>query len=457
MSYVSNEERRAKRSELVSELEDLQSRVRTSTAHDGHLKRILNVRAGIEKLDVDIEREDKREDKLRDAAHNPRAQEATNEQRESSPDRLVGGDKGARDLALRTVERRSRDLSPEAGDRLELHIRKDRQGLDARYIAAIGSDEYESAFAKRVMDPTGAHHTYTPAESAAMSDVAGITAERALAAGAGPTGAFAVPFTLDPSINNVSDGRINPIRELADVRTITTTTWQGVNSEGVVADWFDEAEESTDDSPTLVQPSITPQMLRVFVPASIELTQDWPSLQAELAGLFADARDELEASSFTNGTAANSPEGLLVGGTATVPGGGTIVDDTYALQQALPPRYQPRAVFLSSNARQNATYRAVANADEEEPALVSEDRSSILGRPWREVSHMVDGPTGLVAAYGDIRAAYKVIDRIGSSIEVISHLFGSNQLPTGQRGFFFYARVGGEVTNANALRVLEVS
>jgi len=198
MTYVSNEERRAKRSELVAELEDLQKRVRTSTAHQGHIERIMNVRAGIEKLDVDIEREEKREDQLREAAHNPRAQEATHEHREPSPDALVGGDKSARDLALRTIERRGRDLSPEAGDRLEEHVRKDRQGLDSRYFAAIGSSEYESAFAKRVMDPQGAHHTYSPAESAAMSDVARISSERALAAGSGPTGAFAVPLHPGP-------------------------------------------------------------------------------------------------------------------------------------------------------------------------------------------------------------------------------------------------------------------
>ena len=52
----------------------------------------------------------------------------------------------ARERALRTIDARARDLSPEAADRLDLHIRKDRQGLGARYTEAAGKPEYESAF-----------------------------------------------------------------------------------------------------------------------------------------------------------------------------------------------------------------------------------------------------------------------------------------------------------------------
>ena len=39
-------------------------------------------------------------------------------------------------------------------------------------------------------------------------------------------------------------------------------------------------------------------------------------------------------------------------------------------------------------------------------------------------------------------------------VELIPHLSGQNRRPTGQRGLYGYARVGGGVTNANAIRRL---
>ena len=65
---------------------------------------------------------------------------------------------------------------------------------------------------------------------------------------------------------------------------------------------------------------------------------------------------------------------------------------------------------------------------------------------------------GTAIAYGDIASAYRIIDRIGATVEVIPHIFGTVAgRPTGQRGVFYYARVGGSVTVPNALRVLVTS
>ena len=129
----------------------------------------------------------------------------------------------------------------------------------------------------------------------------------------------------------------------------------------------------------------------------------------------------------------------------------------YSLQQALPPRYQPRATFLSSNTQQNVAFKAVAEADTAQPKFVAPDRQSILGKPWAEVSHMTTSTAGTVAAYGDIAAAYRIVDRIGLQVELIPHLFGGSQRPTGQRGLNAYARVGGAVVNDNAVRRLVTS
>jgi HK97 family phage major capsid protein len=106
------------------------------------------------------------------------------------------------------------------------------------------------------------------------------------------------------------------------------------------------------------------------------------------------------------------------------------------------------------------TLGAVAQGDLTEPRLMSENRDSVLGKPWRELSTMATTTTGgeAILLYGDVQRGYRIVDRLGLSIEVIPHVFGTaNNYPTGERGVFCFGRVGAGVVNANALRVLTVT
>jgi HK97 family phage major capsid protein len=308
-----------------------------------------------------------------------------------------------------------------------------------------------------------APHEYTDDEARAMRVVAEVMSERAMAEGTGSTGGFGVPYQLDPTIQLTSDGSINPIRELATVTPITAKTWKGVNSAGVTAAFGDEASEAADASPTLAQPSIDAEKAVAFVPFSIEVGQDWTGLQAELTRLFVDAKDNLEADRFTFGTASNNePEGILVGGTQVITTASTAVyaiADLYSLQQAPGPRFQPNASFLMSNTVKNVTRRFVAAGSTSEPTIFSDDQARLLGRPFYELSTLSSATTSsnaLIAVYGDIMRGYRIVDRIGLSVELIPHLFGSNRRPTGQRGLYAYWRVGAAVVNTSAFRVLKV-
>lgn len=63
----------------------------------------------------------------------------------------------------------------------------------------------------------------------------------------------------------------------------------------------------------------------------------------------------------------------------------------------------------------------------------------------------------LILLYGDIAAGYRIVDRIGMTIEVIQNLFATaNQRPTGQPGLLAWWRTSGKVQNAAALRVTKV-
>jgi HK97 family phage major capsid protein len=82
---------------------------------------------------------------------------------------------------------------------------------------------------------------------------------------------------------------------------------------------------------------------RAFVPFSIEVGQDWGSLQEELTKLVADARDVLDAAIFYNGTGTDQPFGVRTGLTVTqrvqTAGAGAFAyGDVYTLKQAIRPR-----------------------------------------------------------------------------------------------------------------------
>lgn len=380
----------------------------------------------------------------------------------------IGDDQGAatedQDAALRAIESRANVLTTKAGDRLVELVRRDHTGHDSRYLAAVADPAYRSAFVKRLMRPDTAHQEFTPEEAQAVSRVGEAMSQRAMAIGTGSAGGFAVPFDLDPTIALTSDGAVNPIRELASVTTITfADEWRGLTSEGVTAQFVPEATEAEDNSPELQQPVIRPERAQCFVPFSIEVGQDWESFTEELARLFAEAKDALEAEKFVSGTGTNEPEGLIAGlaGSSIVKTASPeafAIDDVYRLQEALPARFQPRATWLASNPVANEAYR-FAGPGSDEPGVFNEARDAILGKPYREVSTMdasTATPGQKVLAYGDLAVAYKIVDRIGLTIELVPHLFGPNQRPTGQRGLYAIWRVGAGVVVDNAIRVLEI-
>lgn len=324
----------------------------------------------------------------------------------------------------------------------------------ARHMLVTGSATYSRAFGKALQSAP-----LSPEESRALS---------LAAAGGG----YAVPYTLDPTIIPTSNLSVNPFRAIARVEQITGDTWQGVSSAGVTAAYAAEATEASDNAPTLAQPSISTEKAQAFIPFSIEVGMDWNGLQAEMAGLLQDAKDDLEATAFATGTGTNEPQGVLVGATTVVTASGTAsfaVADLYALENALGPRFRSRSSFLTNRAQVNRI-RAFATAAG--PVALTENLQTgtqtqdgarnarlpvdVLGYPSYELSSMASVLTtgSLIAILGDFRY-YVIIDRIGLTVELLPHLVGTNRRPTGQRGLYSYWRNSAGVISPNAFRVLK--
>lgn len=256
---------------------------------------------------------------------------------------------------------------------------------------------------------------------------------------------------------------INPLRQISRVVSIVGKEWQGVTSEGVTVTRTSEGDEATDDSPTLEQPVVRANRVQAFIPFSIEVGQDWSSLQSEMGRLIADAKDVEEAASFALGdSVGTNASGVITtmdaGSVIQTAGSGTFaIADVYSFLEAVPPRYQPRLRALASLAIINKVRRFVGGGNTTEMPVVNESLDRLLGKPLAEMSTMdavvVAGAKPLIV--GDF-ASFLIVDRLGMSIELIPHLFGESGRPTGQRGLYAIWRNNSLILNANAFRLLKV-
>jgi HK97 family phage major capsid protein len=367
-----------------------------------------------------------------------------------------------RGRALKAVEKGSKyELDDKSKERITTLVEQHdgRNSPIAKRVLLTGSDEYKSAFAKVI---TGQQLALSPEESAAFSRAMSLT---------DGAGGFAVPFPIDPTLIFVGSGSISPFREVARViPNWTTDTWQGLASTQLSASFDAEAAEVSDDTTTFTQPAITVRTARAFVPASFEIAGDYPNLVGDLTELFADAKMVLEDTVFATGSSgANQPIGIvtaLTGTSSVVTSAATDVfaaADVYNVSEALPPRFRSAAsrVAYLSNLSIYHDIRQFGTAGNPGPFLTEPNADTVLGRPWLEASAMDGTITAAADNYvlvvGDWRN-YVIVDRVGFNIEFVPHMFATaNNLPSGQRGWLAWWRVGADSVNDNAFRILNVT
>jgi HK97 family phage major capsid protein len=386
------------------------------------------------------------------------------------------GTREMRDRAVRAVELAHFPHPEIDEERARSHVlrllrRADEEEIElgplARRILTTGNPAYKRAFAKMMgslLRGMGGIANLSLEEQRAVDAV------RAMAVGTGNLGGFAVPYTLDPTLIPSSNWSVNPFRAVCRTEQITGNEWRAVTTPGTTADYASEAAESSDNSPTtLTQPTLLMNRAQCFVPVSIELTQDWGAIQSELAQVISDAKDDLEASRFTTGSGTGMPMGLLTGATSSTnvaTSGSFVIGDLYKLEEAVPPRFRPRSVVLGNRnvfnkIRQFDTsggagiwIQNLQMGIQNNPPTPGTTGWNVLGYPaYEDTAMAVQASGNKLLVMGDPRY-YVVVDRIGMDIEVIPHLFGVSNRPTGQRGFYAFWRNNATVLHANAFRVL---
>lgn len=380
----------------------------------------------------------------------------------------------ARSEALRTLDRavsanRLNARGAEVVETLMTTGPAPAQSWTQRYAAAAGSEDYERAFAKLVANPTQGHLEWTAEESDAYRRVAAVQNEQRAMSTTDSAGGYLIPLTLDPAVMLTSNGSINPLRQIARVVQTTTDTWNGVTSAGVTAEWTAEAAEVADASPTLGSPSIAVAKGDAWVPFSFEVQGDAVGFMAELGKLLMDGAEQLNATAYTTGSGSGQPKGVI---TAVAAAGGSVVSpataetlaaaDVYSVQNALPPRFQSNAEWCANLAIINTLRQFETGSGALKFPALQENPPMLLGRAMNELSNM-DGTINAAATennypllYGDFAAGMVIVDRIGSTLELVPHLFGSNRRPTGQRGALLWFRTGSDVVIPNAFRLLSI-
>jgi HK97 family phage major capsid protein len=369
----------------------------------------------------------------------------------------------ARGRALDLIERSEKTaehLSRAALAKATELVEHDDSGMDihSRWVLETGSDEYRSAFRKALM---GRQHEWSFEEAAAVDQSRQLERAMSLTDGAG---GYLVPFQLDPNIILTSGGSAHPFYEIARKVTATGDVWNGVASAGATAEWIAEAVEVADASPTLTQPTVPIHKYDAFVPFSVEVGEDGANFEAEVTRVLSDAVDQLHATAFATGTGTGQPTGIiteLIGGASIVTGTTMTSAEVVATQNALPPRFQPRARWAAALPIANTIGQFESAAGARLYPEITQIPRALLGRPFHECSTMdptiAAGATAdYVLLYGDFDN-YVIASRAATRVEVVPHLMGANRRPTLQRGLILWGRVGAASVNDNAFRLLNAA
>jgi HK97 family phage major capsid protein len=147
-------------------------------------------------------------------------------------------------------------------------------------------------------------------------------------------------------------------------------------------------------------------------------------------------------------------------------GGSIGAPDPYAVWKALPQRFRRKASWLMSVGVNNA-FRQLGTANvyhASTVALPEEWTDALFSKAVYESPYMPDTTTWTTTAecqaiVGDF-SGFVIVRNGGMSVELVPQLFqqvtaGSGPaVPTGQRGWFAYSRIGSDAANTAAFRVL---
>lgn len=303
--------------------------------------------------------------------------------------------------------------------------------------------------------------------------------QKALNISASGDGGFAVPKVIDSNIDSLIVN-ISPIRSISSVQQILTSDFHKlVNVRGTSSGWVGEqAARTATGTPTLVD--IAPPMGELYAnpQATQQMLDDaFFNVETWLADNLASEFARSEGAAFVAGTGVNQPRGFLSGpapvatgdatrafGTLEYVGTGASgafktlsatvnpVDDLYNLISKLKAGYRAGSNWVMNK---DTLFKIAAFKDYQgryvfTPTSAPGVADAVLGYPVVEAEDMPNMASGsLSVVFGNFKLGYLIVDRIGT--RVIRDPFSNKPYI----GFYTTKRLGGTVTNSEALKVLK--
>lgn len=291
---------------------------------------------------------------------------------------------------------------------------------------------------------------------------------KALSVGTDADGGYLVPNQMAETITRIVN-ESSPMRSLANVEVISSDSLDLIEDvNDMAASWADETTARDNDTATAQIGRNTIDTFEMYAqPKATQKLIDDGAIDIEqwIAEKVADKFARLEATSFISGNGTTQPKGILTHAAGTafgqiqqVPSGTSAVvtaDSLIQLFYALKDEYSKRASFLMHRTTLQAVRllkEATTNQYLWQPGLAAGTPDTLMGAP---VALAADMPTpsaaSLSVAVGDFKRAYLIVDRIG--IRTLRDPFTSKPFVK----FYTTKRVGGEVINSEAIKLLKLA
>lgn len=296
--------------------------------------------------------------------------------------------------------------------------------------------------------------------------------QKALSIGVDADGGFAVPEELDRNIIELARDE-SPMRQACSQITISTSDYKRlVNLGGASSGWVGEtAARPETGTPTLAQ--IVATMGEIYAnPQATQQSLDdvFFDVEAWLTSEVVREFNEKEAQAFLSGDGTNKPKGILANTLAATDDAarafGTIQnvasgtagdfdsDKLLSLIYKLKRAYRTNGTFMLAGTTLFKV-RTMKNNDDDyiwQPGLQAGQPSSLLGYSVTENEDMPEVAADANAVmFGDFKRAYTIVDRVG--VRVLRDPYTNKP----NVGFYTTKRVGGMLTDSNAVKVLTLS
>lgn len=279
-------------------------------------------------------------------------------------------------------------------------------------------------------------------------------------------GGFLVPIEMSSEIvKKVFES--SPMREISSVQSISSSQLEIFEDlDEMASGWVGESQARTSTAtPALKKIMIPVHELYAMPPASQNLLDDAAiNLESWIAEKVSDKFARDESTAFVNGNGVMKPKGILQYGAGDgfglieqiVSGSAAAItaDGLISLVYSLKEPYHNGAQFIMRRASEKSVRKLKDSQNRYlwEPGLNGQSQATLLGYGIKWAADMdAEGSNALCIAFGNFKAGYQIVDRVG--IRILRDPYSSK----GQVLFYTTKRVGGGVKNFEAIKLQKCS